>query len=422
MKNNLLSYMLVILLLSCKNIVQHSNSPEEMKKESFPVTIKVDEARSNHEIPLLSSFSDDVNYIKLKTPSNIIIKEIWDVQILKGNFFILEGLSETVMVFDKAGNFIKQIGNRGRGPDEYIYLRSFCIDQNNEDLLFYTSPSGILRYSSNGKVIGKLFKFPYADNMYSVGKILVFTGFLTFETRNMPDDLTQFATTNQLGQKIDSVAIPFYSISNWRKKGAYFPGNHQSTNFNKSLLLNGSGEDTVFQITQYGKIQPRYVQDFGKFSNPVETRYIPHSQVNLNNCIMAISPIFETVNNVWRKYAFKNEAFLMRYDKTKQEAFTFFYKGEKEIDFTKGKKSLDELGIVNDIDGGLDFFPKWSVYNDTTQFFVSAIEALDFKKELSPEHFKSKDLKFSDKKEELKNFTDNLTEKDDFVLTVVRLK
>jgi len=309
------------------------------------------------------------------------------------------------------------------GPNEYIYLRSFCFDQNNEDLLLYTGPSGyVLRYNSNGKVVGKLFKFPYADYMYSVGNILIFSGFVFLEARNMPDNLTQFATTNLLGQKIDSVQIPIYSISNWRKKGLYFPGNHPSTNFNGMLLLNGSEEDTIFQVTLSGKIEPRYFQDFGKFSNPIETRYIFRSPVNLNNYIMAISPFFESINNVWRKYAFKNEAYLLRYDKTKQKAFTYYYKGDKAIDFTKGKKSLDELGIVNDIDGGLDFFPQWSVYDDSTQLFVSTIQALDFKKELTPEHFKNIDIKFPDKKDKLINLVNNLTEKDDFVLMVVKLK
>ena len=77
---------------------------------------------------------------------------------------------------------------------------------------------------------------------------------------------------------------------------------------------------------------------------------------------------------------------------------------------------------MNDIDGGPDFFPDWSVYDDSTQLFISAKEAFDLKKELTPEYFRKREIKFPDKKDKLLELVNNLKEKDDYVLMVVKLK
>lgn len=421
MKNLARLFLFLVFVVSCKNSVEHPTP--ETKKENFPSTIKVDKARSNQEVPLLSKYTDDVSYIKLKTPPNIFIRIIRDIQIFKGIVFIHDG--EKVMVFDKEGNYIKQIGKVGRGPNEYINLRSFCFDKKNEDFLLFTGNSGdILRFNSNGQLIEKLFKLYWADYMYSLDNILVFSGIMGL-TRNMPDSITQFATTNKLGQKIDLVLLPIYSIDNWRNKMLWFSGNFPSTEFNGVLLLYELGADTLFHVTGSGKIEPRYFLDFGKNNNPIETRYIAGSSEirnRRNSYITAISPPFETNNNLWWKFALNKEAFLLRYDKTKQKAFTFFYKGENEIDLTRGKNTLDELGLVNDIDGGPDFFPEWSVYDDSTQLFISAKAAYDLKKELNPEYFEDRKIKFPEKKNKLLKLVNSLEEKDDWVLIVVKLK
>jgi hypothetical protein len=308
MKNISLFSVFLILSFSCKDSNQKSDSTVEFESVQYPIMVDVSGAMSNEEIPLLSNLAYDVSYIKLKTPKDIIIKLIRDVQISKENIFIHEGLSEKVMVFDMEGNFIRLIGKRGRGPNEYINLISFCFDKNTEDLLFYTGNSGnVLKYRSDGTFIGRLFNFSYADYMYSLDNLFIFSG-ITGPTKGMPDGITQFATINMSGEIIDSVPLPIYSIDNWRKKNLWFPGNFPSTKFDKTILLYSMGEDTIFHVTDSGNITQRYHLDFGKYNNPVETRYIagsPEIRNQRNNYITAISPPFETSKNLWCKFAFQ---------------------------------------------------------------------------------------------------------------------
>lgn len=37
----------------------------------------------------------------------------------------------TVLLFDKKGNFIRQIGRRGQGPGEYLWVHGTAVDGNN---------------------------------------------------------------------------------------------------------------------------------------------------------------------------------------------------------------------------------------------------------------------------------------------------
>jgi len=421
MKKLIIVIITFVLLFSCKNLTEKAEPAIEKPELVFPVTIKVDEARYSNEIPLLSNLTDDISYIKLKTPANTFVQIINDVQIFKNYIFIHE--NQRVMVFDRAGNYLRTIGRIGRGPNEYIYLRSFCINKDNEDLLFYTGPRGdIFRFNTNGDFIEKLFSYRDADYMYFLNDKLVFSGIMG-TTKNMPENRTQIASTDLTGQKIDSKLLPIYSINNWEKKLLLFPGNFKSTKFDEVLLLYGYLEDTIFHVNGSGKIEPRYLLDFGKYGIPIETRYLGRKPDGLINAsIIPISPPSETANNVLFKFAFQKEGFLLRYDKTGQKAFTFFYKGDTEFDPGRGRNSLDELGLVNDIDGGPDFFPEWSVYDDSTQLFISAKRAFDLRKELTPEYFKNRDIKFIEKKDNLIELVNNLEEKDDYVLMIAKLK
>lgn len=420
MKTSIFILLFLTSFISCRN-VSTINTPEfEIKKEKYPILIKVDEARSNLEMPLLSNFSDDVLYIKLKTPPNTFVKSIVDVQI--SNHMIYIQTNSNIMVFDFQGNFIKQFGKVGRGPSEYIHLRSFCFDKDNQYILLYTGDSGnVLKFSNEGVFIEKVFGFYFADRLYSLNNNLVFSGIVITDIRNVPNNITQYAITNMTGQMNYSVPLPIYSVNNWREETSNFPGNSPATRYEDFLLLYSVGEDTIFHVTSKGKIESRYYLDFRRKAIPFESRYVNLTE-NWYDYIRGNSRPFESANNFWMKFTLHKGAFILRYDKIEKKAFTFHYKGEKEIDLERGKSEIKEFGLINDIDGGLDFFPSWSVYDDSTQLFVSPLQAFDLKTKLTPEYFENRESKFPEKKEKLINLVNNLTEKDDFVLMVVKLK
>jgi hypothetical protein len=69
---------------------------------------------------------EDYKYIKLETNENCLIGEVRQFQIYKSNIYIL---TDVVNCFDPEGKFLFSINRKGRGPDEFIQIHNFSIDE-----------------------------------------------------------------------------------------------------------------------------------------------------------------------------------------------------------------------------------------------------------------------------------------------------
>ena len=96
----------------------------------------------------LSEIAEEVDMVKLETTENSLIKEIRDVEILNDHYFIYHDVYSEVLMFDLNGQFIKKVGQIGRGPGEYIALTQIVVDNENRRLLINTR--GIMIFDHNG--------------------------------------------------------------------------------------------------------------------------------------------------------------------------------------------------------------------------------------------------------------------------------
>jgi hypothetical protein len=102
-----------------------------------------------------------------------------------------------------------------------------------------------------------------------------------------------------------------------------------------------------------------------------------------------------------------------------------FFLGRLILGFIGSKKSdfraliYPEKGLVNDLDGGPDIWPR-TIKDDNT--ILSWIDAPKLKAYVASETFKDSKPKYPDKKEELEKLAESLQETDNPVLMMVRLK
>ena len=99
------------------------------------------------------------------------------------------------------------------------------------------------------------------------------------------------------------------------------------------------------------------------------------------------------------------------YDKQNDE---FFLVAPSNVDH-----QIEPTGIKNDIDGGINFMPRYAV-NDT--LIVGWFEAFELKMYVASETFKNSTPKYPEKKEELEKLAASLDENDNPVLMLVKLK
>lgn len=115
----------------------------------------------------LSEIAESIEYLELKTPKEVVISYIRNILPVGDNWLIstVKGLYK----FTRTGEFIKQIGRKGQGPDEYVnilgvdvdYERKEIVLADSQSLLFYDLDGNFLRKTS---LNGFLFNIALSDS------------------------------------------------------------------------------------------------------------------------------------------------------------------------------------------------------------------------------------------------------------------
>ncbi|MCD8042918.1 MAG: 6-bladed beta-propeller [Tannerellaceae bacterium] len=168
----ILFILLVFLFFSCQhNRKPFSNFavPSELNSNSIPI-VKVDSGFTKRIVvnkPLEKVFTSELIeeffYIPLETNTeDAFIGYYYNVIFHNGYIYILDIFSaNAVLIYNTNGQFIKKIGTKGGGPEEYGILLGMCIDKQNDYLLIYDNGKRrIMYYTLEGEYI-KYINVPF---------------------------------------------------------------------------------------------------------------------------------------------------------------------------------------------------------------------------------------------------------------------
>ena len=104
----------------------------------------------------LSDIVENMEYIPLETNTENLISDVDDIKFTEEYIFVKNLNPSSLYIFKRSGKFVRQIGHKGHGPNEYNILSGFCIQgQNNNIYLYTTSPSKLLIYNFDGSILKK---------------------------------------------------------------------------------------------------------------------------------------------------------------------------------------------------------------------------------------------------------------------------
>lgn len=84
----------------------------------------------------ISKFIDEVEYIKLQTPINMVIGSVEKVIVYNSDYYVCHTPTNArISVFDSEGVYKYNIGNQGRGPGEYVGLHDFTINSEQDEVI-----------------------------------------------------------------------------------------------------------------------------------------------------------------------------------------------------------------------------------------------------------------------------------------------
>ena len=202
--------------------------------------------------------------IPLETSPKSLIKDTYKIKLIDSLIYIHDSDQNKVLVFNIKGEYLKNIGKKGKGPKEYEYISDFYVESNIECLLL-DGADLIHSYGVNSHNAVKFFpgsKFHRTEYGY-----WLYTANLSTSINKYDDKYSYNLVFIDKKNKVKAKRCKF----NNKFSGYSFQSTTTSnfTNYKNQLLFSCYANDTIYRLNQ-DKITPYIVVDFHKKAVPID--------------------------------------------------------------------------------------------------------------------------------------------------------
>ena len=425
--------LLIFFLLGCRQSgVDNANGPE---------VIDFLQQIGNYQKAHLSEFVTELEYIPLETGDNCLIgsgvlKE--NIIVTKSHIFI--AAQTYCYAFSRNGKFITEIGRVGQGPGEYTAIAGISIDKKKQSLYMELLPSAILEYSWDG-VFRRSIELPTnrLDGVFFVRDSL-FLGHKPNYSGNEEYHYFLFDTSGQIIKTFDNHVKIERSAISW----TVMERSIKPFRLSDCIYVKERSNDTLYCLNEQDELIPQFVFNLGKYAYTKERRANSDVIEGLKGVIelpFFPFPIFGASNYIFFS-AFPNNVDIplpkgrIRERKELPPGAVLVnphYGPDNPVAFPLGiydmvnktTRLLDtdpvsrEMGLINDLDGGLSF---WPFYCNSDNELVDIWQAYTMKEDLIEEYFAKQTMKDQQAHQKLRELVKNLKEDDNPVIVVAKLK
>ncbi|MDR2146367.1 MAG: 6-bladed beta-propeller [Tannerella sp.] len=249
-----ISVLLIIFLCAC------SFNGNKRRQNSF-VSNNIHILKlENKNIDLLSNFVDSISFLPLKEEDDFLFATINKLIIKENYIYLLDvWVTNSLLVFDNSGNFVRKIGNRGGGPEDYVRLWDFDVDSTGVQI-YDRATKQILKYDVHGNFLQKK-ETPFRADGF---KLLTSQKYLFSLAKE--DNLYQVILTD----------------SNFQVKSSFFPytknylDNKMTDNVfqevQDTIFYNKLINDSIYSFSKDGELIGGVLFDFGSNIPPIDIR------------------------------------------------------------------------------------------------------------------------------------------------------
>lgn len=199
----------------------------------------------------LSDFAEDVKIVPLEFSDDCILGEIKKIVMSDSCIFVLENENQKgIYVFDHIGKYLYRIGNRGQGPEEFVDISDFSLNEEEQLIYLYDlARKKVLVFSYEGDFIKDIQMNYYADNFeYQNGLFYLYR-----ESPSFGDPLCSLVIKDENGNTVNK----FYPVI---KK---LPRIHECIfrKLDNQILFVEHMRDSIFTI-KGDKLSPKYYIDY----------------------------------------------------------------------------------------------------------------------------------------------------------------
>ena len=237
--------------------------------------------------------------------------------------YILDYKSKKLSIFNNEGNYVGQIGSKGRGPGEYTSIVDFVILDNGN--IVTVGQQGLMLYDKNG------------DHLFTKGNIypthickLGANKFAGFMGCNERDSSNLFVFDSEL-EKIDEF-FPF-PHDNLTKSGFFDVGGIQSNS--SGLLYNDISSPVFHEVTSDKNLFAKYKitgsNKLWSFEERYELAYFQASMMQLKNIYHPFSTFQENEKSFIFSMLYEKKIRTFFYDKDTQKVYLPDVLGKKHM-------------------------------------------------------------------------------------------
>ncbi len=336
----------------------------------------------------LSQIASDINYTKLESNPDCFIKRIDQYSMTDNYILIYDQSQPKVLLFDRHGKFLRNIGNIGKGPGEFNRPSEVRISRDERNILIMDYLK-VMRFGFDGQLIGETKLPDIARHVDTFGDGLI--GYFSSNSTRMDNYSNAFfdwdgnCTGKLLKRDEDKIK---------RGKGSRLAMFYR---MNDEIRINDLYSDTVFAIRLNRTLVPVIVIND------------PHAKEErtMGNMNFQLDVWMETPDYLFF-YGFDNDMVHPMYLEKKTGS----------IYHIPWHKDLHTMGIPNDLDGGAPFWPKR--YQNGSVFTIQ--EANTLKSVLDHELIAKSIFENQGLRDQLVSFRESLSDEDGPVLIEVKLR
>jgi hypothetical protein len=245
MKKNILYVLLIFISIACDLTKEDKKNTVRGDIVSIPIT------EMETDYGKLSDFAEDIKMIPLEISGDCILDKVEKIVMSDSCIFIMERYNQKgIYVFDHSGKYLYRVGNCGQGPDEFVDLSDFSLNEEQQLIYLYDiMRKKVLIFSFEGDFIKDIQmnyyadKFEYQDNLF----------YLYRESPVMGDPAYSLVIKDDKGKTINK----YYPLIN---KSPYI---HDCIfrKLDNEILFAEYMRDSVFSVRS-GELTPKYFIDY----------------------------------------------------------------------------------------------------------------------------------------------------------------
>jgi hypothetical protein len=399
-----------LLIYSLSNNRSDQKSSSDSNSDKF-FEINYEKLLENKQVIGLVQVASKVEYVKLETKNDCVIGR-------GANYFFTDSLifvsnRDHVLKFSHSGKFLGRIGKSGKGPEEIDILITMSVIPDKKLIVVQKDvPKKLMYFTFDGKFV-KAVSIPRYGNL----KVLNDERYIAYNSGDTGIDEYNFLLTNATRDTLSFVK----NNDKWRNTAPMtlmieYPFFEPFYSYKNRWYLKSVYNDTVYYVSG-DKIAPGYVINLGKYKLPPELR--PERVLITDTDKKELLLKKRYVCYYCNVSEVADKIFLTTSNFKHNDAKFFLIDENNKSGYLLINEDSKSTGIVNDWDGGLDFWPKGNV-NDHKVFMP--IDIVTFQKTLKENKENKGSVKYPEKQSQLQKMVSDSKITDNPILVVVTLK